>query len=55
MFPHYAKYYISQAEAAKMGDKAAYYIIDDKKAAIRNGYRFDLWAYDMDTQLGIKC
>lgn len=55
VFPHYAKYYISQAEAAKMGDKAAYYIIDDKKAAIRNGYRFDLWAYDMDTQLGIKC
>ena len=55
VFPHYAKHYISQAEAAKMGDKAQYYIIDDEKAAIRNGYRFDLWAYDMDTQLGIKC
>ena len=54
VFPHYAKHYISQTEAAKMGDKAQYYTIDDKKAAIRNGYRFDLWAYDMDTQTGIN-
>lgn len=54
VFPHYAKHYISQAEATGMGDKAAYYIIDDEKASIRNGYRFDLWAYDMDTQTGIN-
>lgn len=54
VFLHYAKHYISQAEAAEMGDKAAYYIIDDEKAAIHNGYRFDLWAYDMDTQTGIN-
>ena len=55
VFPHWAKHYISHEEAETLGEKAKYYIIDDEKAAIHNGYRFDLWAYDMDTQLGIKC
>ena len=54
VFPHWAKHYITQEEAATMGDKAKYYTIDDAAAALHNGYRFDLWAYDMDTQLGIN-
>lgn len=54
VFPHWAKHYMSTTEASEAGDKAQYYIIDDAAAAIHNGYRFDLWAYDMDTQLGIN-
>ena len=54
VFPHYAKHYISQEEAATLGDKARYYTIDDSAAAIRNGYRFDFWDYDNDTGLGIN-
>lgn len=54
VFPHWAKHYITQEEATTMGDKAKYYTIDDDAAALHNGYRFDLWAYDMDTQLGIN-
>lgn len=54
VFPHWAKHYMSTSEAAKAGDKAQYYTIDDDAAAIHNGYRFDFWAYDMDTQLGIN-
>lgn len=53
-FWHWAKHYISTSEAATLGDKAAYYIIDDDAAAINNGYRFDLWNYDNDTALGIN-
>ena len=53
-FWHYAKHYISTSEAATLGDKAAYYTIDDDAAAINNGYRFDLWDYDNDTALGIN-
>lgn len=53
-FWHWAKHYISTSEAATLGDKAAYYTIDDDAAAINNGYRFDLWDYDNDTALGIN-
>lgn len=53
-FWHWAKHYISSAESASMGDKARYYIVDDSAAKINDGYRFDFWAYDMDTQLGIN-
>lgn len=53
-FWHWAKHYISQEEAATLGDKAAYYTIDDAAAGIKNGYRFDLWDYDNDTCLGIN-
>lgn len=52
-FWHWAKHYISTEEASSMGDKVKYYTIDDEAAGINNGYRFDFWAYDMDTQLGI--
>ena len=53
-FWHWAKHYITTEEASSMGDKAKYYTIDDTAAGINNGYRFDFWAYDMDTQLGIN-
>ena len=53
-FWHWAKHYITTEEAATMGDKAQYYTIDDSAAKINNGYRFDFWAYDLDTQLGLN-
>ena len=53
-FIHRGKVYISEAEATAMGEKAKNYIIDNAKAAINEGYRWDLcFAYDMDTSLGI--
>lgn len=55
VFYHWAKYYITEEEAATLGDKAKYYTIDNEAAAINNGYRYDLWDYDNDTALGIKC
>lgn len=53
-FWHWAKHYISTTEATEMGEKAAYYVLDDEAAKINNGYRFDLWGYDFDTGLGIN-
>lgn len=54
-FWHYGKVYISEAEAAILGEtEASYYIIDNEMAAINDGYRYDLtFGYDMDTALGI--
>lgn len=48
VFPHWAKHYITQAEVETLGDKAKYYTVDDKAAAINHGYRFDFWDYDND-------
>ena len=53
-FWHWGKTYITEAEAAEMGDDAQYYTISNAAAAINNGYRFDLWDYDNDTALGIN-
>ena len=53
-FWHWGKTYISESEAIELGDNAEYYTIDNAKAAINNGYRFDLWDYDNDTAIGIN-
>lgn len=53
-FWHWAKHYITTAEATTLGDKAAYYTVDDEAAGINNGYRFDFWDYDNDSSLGIN-
>ena len=54
-FWHYGKVYISNEEAAVLGEtEASYYIIDDEQAAFADGYRWDLtFGYDFDTCLGI--
>ena len=54
-FWHYGKVYISETEAAALGEtEASYYIIDNDAASINNGYRYDLtFGYDFDTGLGI--
>ena len=54
-FWHYGKVYISESEAAELGEtEASYYIIDNAAAAVNDGYRYDLTqGYDMDTALGI--
>ena len=53
-FWHWAKHYITTSEASTLGDKAAYYTVDDTAAGINNGCRFDLWDYDNDSALGIN-
>lgn len=53
-FWHWAKHYITTEEATTLGDKAAYYTVDDAAAGINNGYRFDFWDYDNDSSLGIN-
>lgn len=52
-FWHWAKHYIGTSEAETLGDKAAYYTVDDAAASINNGYRFDLWDYDNDRNLSL--
>ena len=54
-FWHYGKVYISEAEAAELGEtEASYYVVDNDAAAINDGYRYDLtFMYDCDTSLGI--
>ena len=49
-FWHWAKHYITAEEAVTLGNKAKYYTIDDSRANINNGYRFDFWDYDNDKQ-----
>lgn len=52
-FWHWAKHYITTAEATTLGDKAAYYTVDDAAAGINSGYRFDLWDYDNDKVMSL--
>lgn len=55
-FWHRGRVYITQAQFNEMGEeKAKGYIVDDAKAAINEGYRWDLtFGYDFDTSLGIS-
>jgi hypothetical protein len=49
LFIHRGKLYISEEEAAILGEKAKNYIVDNNKAAINEGYRWDLcFGYDFD-------
>lgn len=50
VFLHYSKIYLTEEEAASdyYKDSAQYYEIDNEKAAINGGYRYDFWDYDND-------
>ena len=53
-FWHRGKVYISDEEAATLGEAAGGYIVDNEQASINDGYRWDLsFGYDFDTSLGI--
>ena len=48
-FWHYGKVYITEAEAAVLGDAAGGLVVDDTQAVINDGYRWDLsFGYDFD-------
>lgn len=49
-FWHYSKVYLTEEEAESDYYKASaqYYEIDNEKANINSGYRFDFWDYDND-------
>lgn len=55
-FWHRGRVYITQAQFNEIGEeKAKGYIVDDAKASINEGYRWDLtFGYDFDTSLGIS-
>ena len=55
-FWHRGRVYITQVQFDEMGEeKAKGYIVDDAKASINEGYRWDLtFGYDFDTSLGIS-
>lgn len=55
-FWYRGRVYITQAQLAEMGEeKSKGYIVDDAKALINEGYRWNLaFGYDFDTSLGIS-
>ena len=55
-FWHRGRVYITRSQFDEMGEeKAKGYIVDDEKALINEGYRWDLtFFYDADTSLGIS-